>query len=64
MVRKSNGLDGVCIDYRTIHERTVKDSLPLHARIDDLIDQLNDVTCITQVDLRSAYNQVIISGDG
>ena len=63
MVRKSDGSIRVCIDYRTINERTVKNSLAL-SRFDDLIYQLRDVTCITQLDLRSAYNQVIMSDDG
>ncbi len=63
MVRKSDGSIRVCIDYRAINERTVKDSFPLH-RIDDLIDQLRDATCITHLDLRSAYNQVRMSDDG
>jgi hypothetical protein len=54
MVRKSDGSIRVCIDYRAINERTVKDSFPL-PRIDDLIDQLRDATCITHLDLRSAY---------
>jgi hypothetical protein len=48
MVRKSDGSIRVCIDYRAINERTVKDSFPL-PRIDDLIDQLRDATCITHI---------------
>jgi hypothetical protein len=63
MVRKSDGSIRVCIDYRAINERTVKDSFPL-PRIDDLIDQLRDAACITHLDLRSAYNQVRMSDDG
>ncbi len=63
MVRKSDGSIRVCIDYRVINERTVKDSFP-PPRIDDLIDQLRDATCITHLDLRSAYNQVKMSDDG
>ncbi len=51
MVRKSDGSIRVCIDYRAINERTVKDSFPL-PRIDDLIDQLKDAICITHLDLR------------
>jgi hypothetical protein len=62
-VRKSDGSIRVCIDYRAINERTVKDSFPL-PRIDDLIDQLKDATCITHLDLRSTYNQVRMSDDG
>jgi len=63
MVRKLNGLIRVCIDYCAINKRTVKNSFPL-PRIDDLIDQLKDVTCITHLNLRSAYNQVRMSDDG
>ncbi len=50
MVRKSDGSISVCIDYCAINERTVKDLFPL-PRIDDLIDQLRDATCITHLDL-------------
>ena len=57
MVRKLDGSIRVCIEYRAINEYTVKDSFPL-PRIDHLIDQLKDATCITHIDLRSAYNQV------
>jgi hypothetical protein len=63
MVRKSYGLIRVCIDYRAIDEHTVKDSFSL-PRIDDLIDQLKDATCITHFDLRSTYNQVRMPDDG
>jgi hypothetical protein len=62
-VRKSDGSIRVCIDYRAINERTVKDSFPL-PRINDLIDQLKDATCITHLDLQSPYNQVRMSYDG
>jgi hypothetical protein len=50
MVRKSDGSIRVCIDYRAINERTVKDSVHI-PRIDDLIDQLRDATCITHLKL-------------
>ena len=57
MVRKSDGLIRVCIDYCAINERTVKDLFPL-PRIDVLIDKLREAECITHLDLRSAYKQV------
>ena len=63
MVVNSDGSIRVCIDYRVINERAGKNSFPL-PRIDDLIDQLRDATCITHLDLRSAYNQVRMSDDG
>ena len=62
MVRKSDGSIRVCIDYRAINKRTVKDSFPLPC-MDDLIDQLRVATCII-THLRSPYNQVRISNDG
>jgi hypothetical protein len=62
MVRKSDGSIQNCIDYRAINERTGKDSFPLPL-IDDLIDKLREVNCITHLELRSAYNQVKISND-
>ena len=49
MVRKSDGSIRVCINYRAINERTEKGSFPL-PRIDDLIDQLKDATCITHLE--------------
>jgi len=39
MVRKSDSLIRLCIDYRPINECTVKDSFP-HPHVDDLIDKL------------------------
>jgi len=63
MVRKSNGPFRVCIEYRAINERAVRDSLPL-PRIDDLIDKLREARCITHLDLQPSYNQVRMSDDG
>ena len=62
MVRKLDGSIRVCIDYRAINERTVKDSFPL-LRIDDLIDKLREANCITHLDLRSACNQIRMCDD-
>ena len=55
MVRKADGSVCVCIDYRAINEREVRDSFPL-PRIDDLIDRLRESRCITHLYLRPAYN--------
>jgi len=64
MVRKSDGSIRICIDYPAINEHTVKDvPFPL-PHIDDSIDRLKDATRITHLDLRSAYNQVMMSNDG
>jgi hypothetical protein len=50
----------ICIDYRAINERTVKDSFLL-PRVDDLIDKLREANCITHLSLRSAYNNIKMS---
>ena len=63
MVSKSDGSVRVCIDYRAINERTVRDSFPL-PMIDGLIDKLREARYITHLDLRSAYNQVRMPDDG
>jgi hypothetical protein len=63
MVRKPNGSIRVCVDYKTLNECTANDSFPL-SRIDDLLDKLRSAKCMTQLDLRSAYNQVRMSDDG
>ena len=63
MVRKHDGSLRMCIDYRALNECTIKDSFPL-PRIDDLIDKLRCASCMTHLDLRSAYNQVRMSNDG
>ena len=63
MVRKSDGSIRVCIDYRAINERMVKDSFSLPG-IDNWIDKLREANCITRLDLRSAYNQVRMFDDG
>jgi hypothetical protein len=63
MARKPNGSIRVCIDFRVINERTVRDSFS-PPRIYDLIDKLREARCITHLDLQSAYNQVRMSNDG
>jgi len=63
MVRKPDGFIQVCVDYRALNQYTVKDSFPL-PRIDELLDKLRNAKCMTNLDLRSAYNQVRMMDDG
>jgi hypothetical protein len=63
MARKSDGSIRACIDYRAINGRKVKDSFQL-TRIDNLIHKLRETNCITHLNLRSAYNQAIMSDRG
>ena len=57
MVRKKTGDVRVCIDYRKLNERTIKDAYPL-PRIDMCLDCLSSAKIFSTIDLQSAYMQL------
>ena len=49
----------MCIDYRELNKKTVKNKYPF-PRIDDLFDQLKRAIMFSKIDLRLGYHQLKI----
>lgn len=60
LVKKKTGDYRLCIDFRTLNKRTVKEHYPL-PRIDDQIDDLAGNKFYTTLDLASGYYQIPMS---
>lgn len=60
LVKKKNGQDRMCIDYRKLNMKTIKSRYPL-PRIDDQIDKLRSCSVFTTLDLYSGYHQIPVS---
>lgn len=60
LVRKKNGETRLCIDYRALNKKTVKDSYPMPV-IDDQLDRLSGKRYFTSLDLKSGYYQIPMS---
>lgn len=61
LVKKENGEQKMCIDYRKLNSVTIKDRYPL-PRIDDQLDKLHNRKYYT-LDLRSGYYQISVTED-
>ena len=60
--RKKNNDLRICIDYRLINRKTVKDAFPL-PRIDESLDALGGSSLYSVMDLVSGFNQVAMEED-
>ena len=61
-VRKKNGEIRLCVDYRELNKRTIKDAYPL-PRPDEVQDRLMGSTVFSTLDLRSGYWQLPVHVD-
>ena len=59
LVRKKDSSLRLCVDYRQLNEKTVKDAFPL-PRIDEAFDALHNAQWFSIMDLLSGYNQVAV----
>ena len=59
LVRKKNGKLRMCVDYRELNKRTIRDSYSL-PRIDELLDCLGGQKYFSVLDMKSGYHQVEI----
>ena len=59
LVKKKDGSSRLCVDYRQLTKLTIKNKYPL-PRIDDLMDQLNETTVFSKIDMRSGYHQILV----
>jgi hypothetical protein len=58
-VSKKDGMQRICVDYRSLNEVTIKNKYPL-PRIDDLFDQLKGACVFSKIDLQFGYHQLKI----
>ena len=56
-MKKANGKWRMCVDYRALNTRTVRDRYPLPS-MQSILSTLGDSTVFSKIDLVSGFNQI------
>ncbi|XP_024519172.1 uncharacterized protein LOC112342112 [Selaginella moellendorffii] len=59
MVKKKDGTWRLCVNYKGLNDRIVKNMFPI-PRIDDLLDHLRGARYFSKIDLRQGYHQICV----
>jgi hypothetical protein len=59
---KKNGKLRLCVDLRQVNEAIIPDKYPL-PKIDEIFSELRNASVFTQLDLQSAYHQLLLHKD-
>jgi hypothetical protein len=57
LVKKKDGTMHMCIDYRTLKKKMIKNMYPI-SRIDELLDEFHRAVYFSKIDLRPRYHHI------